>query len=355
VTDQRQSGGEGRLSALGARRSATAPPAAESREPTAGSRPSRAPALREKAASLLQRQGAVVALVAVCVFGTMRYAPFATPENLLNVLRQNSMLGMVALGMTLVILTEGIDLSLGAVLGLCGVVMALALASHGSLPIAIGAAVLVGVIAGCCNGALVAYAGMPPFIVTLGVYGIAQSLAMVLTQGNSVTGLPPAVRWFNEGSALGLPVPILAMAAVFALTWVLLYRTRFGRYVFAIGGNRRALELTGVRVRAWLVAVYAFAGLLAALASFIMTARMNAAHPTIAIGLEFDAIAAVILGGTSFEKGNGGIWGTLVGALAVAVLRNGLNLIGLGTEWQVAVVGLVIVSAVAVDALRGRA
>jgi ribose transport system permease protein len=136
---------------------------------------------------------------------------------------------------------------------------------------------------------------------------------------------------------------------------VLLYRTRFGRYVFAIGGNRRALELAGVQVRAWLVAVYAFAGLLAALASFIMTARMNAAHPTIAIGLEFDAIAAVILGGTSFEKGYGGIWGTLVGALAVAVLRNGLNLVGLSTEWQVAVVGLVIVSAVAIDAMRSRA
>ena len=196
---------------------------------------------------------------------------------------------------------------------------------------------------------------MPPFIVTLGVYGIAQSLAMVLTQGNSVTGLPPAVRWFNEGDWLGVPVPILAMVAVFAITWALLYRTRFGRYVFAIGGNRRALELAGVPVRAWLVAIYAYAGLLAALASFITTARMNAAHPTIAIGLEFDAIAAVILGGTSFEKGYGGIWGTLVGALAVAVLRNGLNLVGLSTEWQVAVVGLVIVAAVALDALRNRA
>jgi ribose transport system permease protein len=184
---------------------------------------------------------------------------------------------------------------------------------------------------------------------------MAQSLAMVLTEGNSVTGLPDAVRWFNEGRWLGLPVPIVALLAVFALTWVLLYRTRFGRYVFAIGGNRRALELAGVPVRAYLVGVYAYAGLLAALASFIMTARMNAAHPTIAIGLEFDAIAAVILGGTSFDKGRGGIWGTLIGALAVAVLRNGLNLVGLSTEWQVAVVGLVIVSAVALDALRVRA
>ena len=150
-------------------------------------------------------------------------------------------------------------------------------------------------------------------------------------------------------------VPVWATLASFALTYGLLYHTKFGRYVFAIGGNRRALILSGSPVHLYHVAVYVYAGALTALASFIMTARMNAAHPTIAIGLEFDAIAAVILGGTSFEKGYGGIWGTLVGALAVAVLRNGLNLVGLSTEWQVAVVGLVIVAAVALDALRNRA
>ena len=300
--------------------------------------------------------GAAFLLAALAAGFAFASPEFLSPRNLSNIALQSAALIIVSLGMTLIILTEGIDLSVGAVLGLCGVVMSLLLVLHGlSLPLAIAAAVLVGVAAGMANGALVAYAGMPPFIVTLGVYGIAQSLAMVLTAGNSVTGLPPAVRWFNEGLWLGVPVPLLAMGALFAVTWVLLYRTRFGRYVFAIGGNRRALELAGVPVRAWLVAVYAYAGLLAALASFIMTARMNAAHPTIGIGLEFDAIAAVILGGTSFEKGNGGLCGTLVGALAVAVLRNGLNLVGLSTEWQVAVVGLVIVSAVALDALRARA
>ena len=286
---------------------------------------------------------------------------FATPEfasarNLSNIGLQAAALVIVALGMTLVILTEGIDLSMGAVLGLAGVVMGMLLVRYG-VPIvwAIAAALALGALAGCLNGALVAWAGLPPFIVTLGTYGMAQSVAMVLTEGNSVTGLPPSVRWFNEGEWLGVPVPIWTVTAVFGATYVLLYHTRFGRYVFAIGGNRRALELAGVPVRAYLVAIYAYAGLLAALASFIMTARMNAAHPTIALGLEFDAIAAVILGGTSFEKGHGGIWGTVVGALAVAVLRNGLNLIGLSTEWQVAVVGIVIVAAVAVDALRVKA
>ena len=313
-------------------------------------------AARRPFEALPELPGAAYLLALLAAGFALSTPDFLSARNLGNVGLQAAALIIVSLGMTLVILTEGIDLSLGAVLGLCGVVMSLLLVSRGvSLPVALGAALLIGVVAGMCNGALVAYAGMPPFIVTLGVYGIAQSLAMVLTEGNSVTGLPQAVRWFNEGRSLGVPVPILAMLALFAVTWVLLYRTRFGRYVFAIGGDRRALELAGVPVRAWLVAVYAYAGLLAALASFIMTARMNAAHPTIAIGLEFDAIAAVILGGTSFEKGHGGIWGTLVGALAVAVLRNGLNLIGLGTEWQVAAVGLVIVSAVALDALRKRA
>ena len=300
--------------------------------------------------------GAAYLLAALAAGFALASPEFLSPRNLSNIALQSAALIIVSLGMTLVILTEGIDLSLGAVLGLAGVVMSMLLVSKGvSLPLAVGVALAIGIAAGFCNGVLVAYAGMPPFVVTLGVYGIAQSLAMVLTQGNSVTGLPPAVRWFNEGDWLGVPVPILSMVAVFAITWALLYRTRFGRYVFAIGGNRRALELAGVPVRAWLVAVYAYAGLLAAVASFITTARMNAAHPTIAIGLEFDAIAAVILGGTSFEKGYGGIWGTLVGALAVAVLRNGLNLVGLSTEWQVAVVGLVIVAAVALDALRERA
>jgi ribose transport system permease protein len=313
-------------------------------------------ALRVPLARMPELPGAAYLLALLAAGFALASPEFLSPRNLSNIALQSAALIIVSLGMTLVILTEGIDLSLGAVLGLCGVVMGMLVVSGGvALPVAVVVALAIGTAAGICNGALVAYAGMPPFLVTLGVYGIAQSIAMVLTEGNSVTGLPTAVRWFNEGAWLGVPVPILAMAAVFAATWVLLYRTRFGRYVFAIGGNRRALELAGVPVRAWLVAVYAYAGLLAALASFITTSRMNAAHPTIAIGLEFDAIAAVILGGTSFEKGNGGIWGTLVGALAVAVLRNGLNLVGLSTEWQVAVVGLVIVSAVALDALRGRA
>ncbi|HEV8439084.1 MAG TPA: ABC transporter permease [Methylomirabilota bacterium] len=280
---------------------------------------------------------------------------FATPANLTNVVLQAAVLTILALGMTLVMLTEGIDLSMGPVLGLTGVAAGLLLAGGRPLALAMALALSIGVAFGVMNGVLVAWVGLPAFVVTLGTFGMAQSLAMVLTEGNSVTGLPGVVRWFNDGMLLGMPVPVWATVALFALTWLLLHRTRFGRYVFAIGGNRRALALMGVRVRAWHVAVYALAGLLTALASFIMTARMNAAHPTIGIGLEFDAIAAAVLGGTAFEGGRGGIAGTVLGALAVGVLRNGLNLVGISTEWQVAVVGVVIIGSVGVDALRGLA
>ncbi len=302
--------------------------------------------------SLIHAPGAFYLLAIMVVFLTIWTPGFFTLVNLTNVTLQIAVLAIVALGMTLVILTEGIDLSLGPVLGLCGVSAALLITAGYSLTFSIGAALFIGMCFGLLNGTLIAVAGMPPFIVTLGAFGIAQSVATVLTKGDSVTNLPSYFRWFNDGVFAGIPIPIWATITVFAVTWLLLYRTKFGRYVFAIGGNRRALILSGTRVNIYHIAVYVYAGLLAGVASFIMTARMNAAHPTIGVGLEFDAIAAVILGGTSFEKGRGGIAGTIIGALAVGVLRNGLNLVGIGTEWQVAIVGVVIISAVGLDSLR---
>jgi ribose transport system permease protein len=302
--------------------------------------------------ALVRAPGAFYLLAIMSVVLTFWTPNFFSTANLANVALQVAVLTIVALGMTLVILTEGIDLSIGPLLGLCGVSAALLVTAGYPLPVAMGSALVIGAIFGTVNGTLVAVVGMPPFVVTLGAFGIAQSIAMVLTKGDSVTGLPPYYRWFNDGIFLSIPVPIWATIAIFALTWFLLYRTKFGRYVFAIGGNRRALILSGTRVNFYHIAVYVYAGLLAGLASFIMTARMNAAHPTIGVGLEFDAIAAVILGGTSFEKGRGGIVGTVIGAFAVGVLRNGLNLLGVGAEWQVAIVGVVIILAVGLDSVR---
>jgi len=302
--------------------------------------------------ALINAPGAFYLLTFMAVFLTIWTPGFFSFANLTNVALQVAVLIILSMGMTLVILTEGIDLSLGAVLGLCGVVSAIMIVTGYSLPTAIVAALLVGMLLGLLNGALIALMGLPPFIITLGTLGIAQGIATVITQGDSVVGLPDYVRWFNDGEFLGLPIPIWSTIGVFVLTWILLYRTKFGRYIFAIGGNREALVLSGTRVNVFHVLVYVYAGALAAFASFIMTARTNAAHPLVGIGMEFDAIAAVILGGTSFEKGRGGIIGTVIGALAVGVLRNGMNLVGVGAEWQAAVVGVVIIGAVGLDSIR---
>jgi len=277
---------------------------------------------------------------------------FLTAGNLTNILLQTSVVLIVAFGMTLVILTGGVDLSLGPVLGFAGVIMGLLLAGGYSFAIALPAAILAAMVFGVFNGVLVSYVGLPPFIVTLASFGMAQSLAMVLTGGDSIVNLPAGIRWFNEGSWLGIPVPLLAVVTIYAATCLVLHRTRFGRYVFAIGGNRRALELSGVPVRLYQTLVYVYAAALTGIASFIMTARTNAAHPTIGVGLEFDAIAATILGGTSLAGGHGTLTGTVIGALAIATLRNGLNLLGVPTEWQAAAVGFVIILGVAADSAR---
>ena len=297
--------------------------------------------------------GAVYALIALSVIFSLFTAQFLTLHNLANVGMQASVLIIVSLGMTLIILTQGIDLSLGPVLGLAGVVLALCVKQQIALPLAILAAILVGGAFGSLNGVLIAGLGLPPLVVTLGSFGMAQGLALVLTEGSSIPGLGPAVQYFNDGHIAGVPVPIVLTAIAFLGAYVVLYYTKFGTYVFALGGNEEALALAGVRTRLYKTGVYILGGALAGLGALVMTARMNAAHPTVGVGLEFDAIASVLLGGTSFERGKGWIEGTIIGAAAVSVLRNGLNLIGLSTSWQVATVGTVIILAIVVDALRG--
>lgn len=292
----------------------------------------------------------LAALVLILSFGSPY---FLTVANLTNVLLQASVVLIIALGMTMVILTEGIDLSLGPVLGLSAVAMSLLLVAGYPFALALPAAIVTASLFGAFNGILVSYFALPPFVVTLSSFGMATSFALALTEGNSVVGLPSGIRWFNEGVFLGVPVPIWATASLFALTWVVLYKTPFGRYVFAIGGNRQALVRSGVNVRLYGALVYVYAAALTGVASFIMTARANAAHPTIGVGLEFDAIAAAVLGGASFTGGRGSPIGTVVGAVAVATLRNGLNLLGVQTEWQAAAVGLVIILGVGIDSLRG--
>jgi ribose transport system permease protein len=257
--------------------------------------------------------------------------------------------------MTLIIMSEGLDISMGAVLTLCGVVVALTLTRGGGLPLAILLAAGVGLAFGLANGALVSLLKMPPFVATLGTFGMAQGLALAATDGQSVVGIGEQVQFLYGGQLLGIPIPLVFALAAWALTHWLLYHTRFGACVFAIGGNRDALVLAGVRVNRYHVAIYALGGVMAGLAALLLTARMNAGHPTAAIGMEFDAIAAVAVGGTSFERGQGWLAGTVLGVLAVGVLRNGLNLLGVPSSLQVVSIGLLVIVALLIDSFKKKA
>ncbi|MGZ8403036.1 MAG: ABC transporter permease [Rhodoplanes sp.] len=299
--------------------------------------------------------GVAIVLVLLIVGFTLANPKFATPGNLANLLVQSTLLTLLALPMTLVIMTEGLDLSIGAVLTLASIALALTVVGTGSAALGVLAGLGVGLGFGLLNGWLVTALNLPPFIATLGTLGIAQGLSLVVTDGQSVVGIPPAIERVYSSTLLGIPVPIVLAALVHGIVHLLLYHTRFGVAVFALGGNREALRLAGVSDRAMLVGVYALSGLIAGFAALLMTARLNAAHPTAGLGLEFDAIAAVAVGGTSFERGNGWLFGSLVGVLAVGVLRNGLNLVAVPSSTQVACIGLLVILALFIDALRSRA
>ena len=298
--------------------------------------------------------GVAVALVLLIAAFSLANPNFATLSNLQNILIQSTILLLLALPMTLIIMTAGLDLSMGAVLTLASIALAVTVIATGSTALGLAAALCVGLGFGLLNGALVAALDIPPFIATLGTLGIAQGLSLVATDGQSVVGIP---RWLQQvygGTFAGVPIPILIGIVAFAAVWLLLYRTRFGGYIFALGGNREALKLAGVGDRAVLIATYAVGGAMAGFAALLMTARMNSAHPTAGIGLEFDAIAAVAVGGTSFERGNGWLTGTLLGVLVVGVLRNGLNLMAVPSSAQVAGIGALVIAALLIDGLRSR-
>ena len=296
---------------------------------------------------------AVMLALLLGIFGTI--APgFLSLANISNVLLQSTILTLLALPMTLIIMTEGLDLSMGAVVTLTSLVVAIVSLATGSMLLGLAAAIAVGIAFGVLNGWLVAIAGIPPFVATLGTLGMAQGLCLIVSDGQSVVGIPRAVRDIYSATLAGLPVPVVVALIAYAVFHVLLYHTRFGTYIFALGGNREALRYAGLSPAKWLMGVYTIGGLMAGIAGLLMTARMNAGHPTAGLGLEFDAIAAVAVGGTSFERGNGWLFGTVLGVIAVGVLRNGLNLLALPSSLQVASVGVLVIVALFLDGLRSR-
>jgi ribose transport system permease protein len=291
-----------------------------------------------------------VVLFMVAFFGVA--APgFFTAGNFLNIMLQGSVLLIMGVAATLVILTEGIDLSLGSVLTLAGVTAVLVLQGGQPVPVAVLTGLLTGVACGAVTGGLITLGKLPPFIASLGMMGIAAGFALVLTRQGAIYSDVPAFIFLGEGVVGILPMPTVVAALVFAVGWVALTQTDFGRYIVSIGGNEAGARLSGVNTAWWKFLTYVTAGALAAVGGVIMAARLGAADPIVGNGWEFDAIAAAILGGTSFEKGNGTLGGTVLGVLLISVLRNGLNVIGVGAMWQPALIGLVIIAAIVFDVL----
>ncbi len=298
--------------------------------------------------------GTILGLVALCGVLWALTPHFLTVPNLLNVAQQTSINAIVAVGMTFVIVSGGIDLSVGSIVALSGVALGAALQDGQALPVALAIALGIGVACGLVNGAIISWGGLPPFIVTLGMMSIARGAALLFTEGRPVSGFDPLFRSLATGHVGGVPSPVVATMAVYLIAHVVLTRTTFGRYVYAIGGNEEATRLSGVSVRFHKTMVYAVSGLVSAIAAVILTARLNSAQPIAGMMYELDAIAATVIGGTSLMGGEGSLAGTLVGALIMGVLRNGLNLLGVSSFLQQIVIGAVIIGAVLVDTVLKR-
>ena len=301
-----------------------------------------------------RRFGTLIGLVVLCAVLWALTPHFLTVSNLLNIVQQTSINAIVAVGLSYVIISGGIDLSVGSIVALSGVVLGMLLQAGQPPIVALPGALLVGVGCGLLNGALVSFGGLPPFIVTLGMMSVARGAALVVTEGRPVSGFDEGFRWLATGSAGFIPAPVIVMLLVYAVAHLVLTRTTFGRYVYAIGGNEEATRLSGVAVRFHKTAIYCVSGFMSAVAAIVLTARLNSAQPIAGMMYELDAIAATVIGGTSLMGGAGSLGGTLVGALIMGVLRNGLNLLGVSSFLQQIVIGAVIVGAVLVDTILKR-
>lgn len=302
----------------------------------------------------MSRFGALTGLLLLCVMLAFLSPHFLTIENLFNILRQSTVISLVAVGQLLAILTAGIDLSVGSVMALSMVVVGIAAVKWQLDPLlAMLLGIVIGAGLGFVNGFLLTRLRLPhPFISTLGMQNIARGLALIVTASTPISGFPQLIRYLGAESLGIVPVAVLFVFVVYLAFHVFLNHTILGRHIYAVGGNREAARLSGVRVDAVLVWVYALSGLMSAIAGIVLIGRVNSAFPLAGLGFDLDSIAAVIIGGASFFGGEGTVWGTLIGALIMAVLRNGLNLLNVSPDWQTVAIGAVIILAVYVDVLR---
>jgi ribose transport system permease protein len=309
---------------------------------------------RSAAREFLARWGNVAALVLLAAVFAVLSPDFSRRANMVNILEQTARNAILAVGLTCVILTGGIDLSVGSVLALSGVLAGKALAAGAWLPLGILLGVATGAACGLVNGILTALGGLPPFIATLGMMSAARGAALLASDGQPVSGFSTTFLALWNGSVLDVPAPILITLAVYAAFYWILERTAFGLHVYALGGNPQAAWLAGVATRRTTVAVYTISGALAGLTALLITARLKTAAPTAGSLAELEAIAATVIGGSSLSGGEGRIAGTLIGALIMGVLRNGLTLLDVSTYTQAVIIGVVIVVAVYLDRFTHR-
>ena len=313
-------------------------------------------ALRDRLSDLISQLAAAGALIVVFVFLSIASPDFLTADNLFNIGSQTAVVAVIAIGMTLVIITAGIDLSVGSVAALAGVVGAVMMAQMGlSMPLAVLGGTLVGAACGLVNGFLVSVAGLNPFIATLGMLSVARGVVYIATDAQSVFGLPDSFRLLGQGViAGGIPIPVIVIVVVAVAGYVVLSRTRLGRYAYAMGSNLEAARLSGIPIKRYLTSVYVISGALAGFGGMIAASRVASGQPNYGIGLELDVIAAAVIGGASLFGGQGTVVGTLIGAFLIALIRNGAVLLNVNTFYQQVIIGVIIWAAVFWDQYRRR-
>lgn len=299
--------------------------------------------------------GTLIGLLIIIVTFSFLSPVFLTLPNLLNILQQSSINALIALGMTLVIISGGIDLSVGPTAAMSAVFGASLMVAGIPLPLAVVLTLGVGAACGLFSGTLIAWAGLQPFIVTLGGLSLFRAIALIFTGGNPVFGIPSSFRDMINSSLFGIPTPIVIVAIIALILWTVMNKTPLGEYILAIGGNEEAARVAGVPVRQTKITIYVISGILASLASLILIGRLGAAEPTIGTLWELDAIAAAAIGGASLMGGKGSIFGTLIGVIILGALRNGLTLLNIQAFYQLLATGLIIIIAMLIDrATRGK-
>ena len=301
-----------------------------------------------------ENSGILLGLFALSLFLTIFTDSFFNSKNLLTVLRQISINALLAFGMTFVLIIGGIDLTVGSVVGAAGVAVVMLMENGVPMAIAILLALLMGALIGFLNGSIIAYTGMPAFIVTLSMMGMIRGLAYIITDGRSVSSKSDLFKSMGNGYLFGIPIPIYVVAVVMIVVSIILYKTKFGRRMYAVGGNPVAARFSGIKIKGLTIKVYMISAILSSIAGIILASRMYSGQPTAGQAYESDAIAAAVLGGTSFTGGIGTVGGTLIGALVIGVLSNGLNLLHVSSYVQMVVKGIVILGAVALDLFKNK-